>query len=49
MEKAFFTYGGLRKGSAGCIDIPWKTEILSNFLNNCQDSTPVYVKYPQNW
>ena len=30
---------------AGCIDIPWQTEILSDYLDGCQESVPVYVKY----
>ena len=43
-------HGGWIKGSAGCIDIPWQTKQLSDFLDNCQDSVPVYVKYPkESW
>ena len=45
----FSIHGGLSKGSAGCIDIPRQTGKLSNYLDNCQDSVPVYVKYPKNW
>lgn len=42
--------GGLRKGSVECIDIPWQTDTLSNYLDDCQDSIPVYVKYPmETW
>ena len=37
------------KSSAGCIDIPWQTGKLSDYLDNCQDSVPVYVKYPKGW
>ena len=33
----------------GCIDIPWQTDKLSDYLDGCQDSVPVYVKYPKNW
>ena len=33
--------------AAGCIDIPWQTGKLSNYLDNCQDSVPIYVKYPK--
>ena len=43
----FSIHGGLSKGSAGCIDIPWQTDILSNYMDGCQDSVPLYVKYPQ--
>ena len=45
----FTIHGGLTKGSAGCIDIPWQTGKLSNYLDDCQDSVPVYVKYPKGW
>ena len=45
----FSIHGGLSKGSAGCIDIPWQTGKLSNYLDGCQDSVPLYVKYPKNW
>ena len=46
----FTIHGGWSKGSAGCIDIPGQTKQLSNFLDNCQDSVPVYVKYPkESW
>lgn len=41
----FSIHGGFSKGSAGCIDIPWQTEKLSNYLDNCQQRIPVYVKY----
>ena len=46
----FTIHGGWSKGSRGCIDIPWQTKQLSDYLDNCQDSVPVYVKYPkENW
>jgi len=49
-RSGFTIHGGWSKGSAGCIDIPWQTKQLSDFLDNCQDSVPVYVKYPkENW
>ena len=48
-RSGFSIHGGLSKGSAGCIDIPWQTGKLSNYLDNCQDSVPVYVKYPKGW
>ena len=41
----FSIHGGIEKGSAGCIDIPWQTGKLSKYLDNCQDSVPIYVKY----
>ena len=48
-RSGFSIHGGLAKGSKGCIDIPWQTGKLSNYLDNCQDTVPVYVKYPKNW
>ena len=48
-RSGFSIHGGLTKGSAGCIDIPWQTGKLSDYLDGCQDSVPVYVKYPKNW
>ena len=45
----FSIHGGLTKGSAGCIDIPWQTGKLSDYLDDCQDSVPLYVKYPKGW
>ena len=48
-RSGFSIHGGLTKGSAGCIDIPWQTGKLSDYLDDCQDSIPVYVKYPKNW
>jgi len=45
----FSIHGGWKKGSAGCIDIPWQTGRLSNYLDDCQYSVPVYVKYPKGW
>ena len=48
-RSGFSIHGGLSKGSAGCIDIPWQTKQLSDYLDNCQDSVPVRVKYPKNW
>ena len=43
-------HGGLSKGSRGCIDIPWQTNQLSNFMNGCPNSIPVYVKYTkESW
>ena len=45
----FSIHGGWSKGSAGCIDIPWQTGKLNNYLDDCQDSVPVYVKYPNKW
>ena len=48
-RSGFSIHGGLTKGSAGCIDIPWQTGKLNNYLDGCQDSVPVYVKYPKDW
>jgi len=48
-RSGFSIHGGLTKGSAGCIDIPWQTGKLNNYLDGCQDSVPVYVKYPKKW
>ena len=48
-RSGFSIHGGLSKGSAGCIDIPWQTGKLSNYLDDCQDSVPLQVKYPENW
>jgi len=48
-RSGFSIHGGLTKGSAGCIDIPWQTGKLSNYLDDCQDSVPVYIKYPKKW
>lgn len=48
-RSGFSIHGGLTKGSAGCIDIPWQTGKLSNYLDDCQDSVPLYVKYPKDW
>ena len=48
-HSGFTIHGGLTKGSAGYIDIPWQTGKLSDYLDDCQDSVPVYVKYPKNW
>lgn len=45
----FSIHGELTKGSAGCIDIPWQTDKLSNYLDNCQNSVPVHVNYPTGW
>lgn len=45
----FSIHGGWSKGSAGCIDIPWQTGKLSNYLDDCQDSVPLYAKYPKDW
>ncbi|MBQ3035069.1 MAG: DUF2778 domain-containing protein, partial [Alphaproteobacteria bacterium] len=45
----FSIHGGFSKGSAGCIDIPWQTDDLSDYLDNCQKSVPVQVKYPKKW
>ncbi len=46
----FTIHGGLIKGSAGCIDIPWQTNKLSDYMDKCQESVPVYVSYPNdNW
>ena len=28
---------------------PWETDDLSDYLDNCQESVPVYVKYPKKW
>lgn len=48
-RSGFTIHGGATKGSAGCIDIPWQTHKLSEYLDNCQDSVPVRVKYPKDW
>ena len=45
----FSIHGGLKKGSAGCIDIPWQTDELNTYLDDCQFSVPIKVKYPKNW
>lgn len=45
----FSIHGGWSKGSAGCIDIPWQTGKLNNYLDDCQDSVPLFVNYPKNW
>lgn len=42
----FFSHGGWSKGSAGCIDTPFHTDKISDFLDKCQYDVPVYVKYP---
>ena len=44
----FTIHGGLTKGSAGCIDIPWQTNTLSNYLDDCQEEVPLNVKYRKN-
>ena len=44
-RSGFSIHGGWKKGSAGCIDIPWQTGKLSRYLDDCQDNVPVYVKY----
>ena len=43
----FFSHGGWTKGSAGCIDTPFQTKEISNFMDECNHDVPVYVKYPQ--
>ena len=48
-RSGFSIHGGLTKSSAGCIDIPWQTGKLNKYLDDCQDSVPVYVKYPEGW
>ena len=49
-RSGFSIHGGWSKGSAGCIDIPWQTNKLNDFMDNCQDSVPVYVNYPkESW
>ena len=49
-RSGFSIHGGLTKGSAGCIDTPWQTKQISNFMDGCQDNVPVYVKYPkESW
>jgi len=48
-RSGFSIHGGLNKGSAGCIDIPWQTGKLDDYLDECQDSVPVKVKYPKDW
>lgn len=48
-RSGFTIHGGLYKGSRGCIDIPWQTGTLSDYLDECQFSVPVKVKYPSNW
>ena len=48
-RSGFTIHGGWSKGSAGCIDIPWQTGKVGNDLDDCQDSAPVYVKYPKKW
>ncbi|MBO7243724.1 MAG: hypothetical protein J6V53_00385 [Alphaproteobacteria bacterium] len=45
----FTIHGGFSKGSAGCIDIPWQTDDLSDYLDNCQETVPVHIKYPKKW
>ena len=49
-RSGFSIHGGWSKGSAGCIDIPWQTNKLNDFMDNCQDSVPIYVNYPkESW
>ena len=48
-RSGFSIHGELTKGSAGCIDIPWQTGKLSNYLDSCQYSVPVYVNHPKKW
>ncbi len=45
----FSIHGGSEKGSGGCIDIPWQTGKLSDYLDNCQERVPVYVKYKKGF
>ena len=45
----FTIHGGVSFGSNGCIDIAGQTKQLSDYLDQCQYSVPVYVKYPKNW
>ena len=46
----FSIHGGYSKGSAGCIDIPGKTGELSKYLDDCQETVPLYVNYPnEKW
>ncbi len=44
----FSIHGGWSKGSAGCIDIPWQTKRLSNYLDQCQQIVPLDVKYKKD-
>jgi len=48
-RSGFSIHGGLSKGSAGCIDIPWQTNRLSDYLDECQDTVPLFVNYPKDW
>ena len=48
-RSGFSIHGGLSKGSAGCIDIPWQTNRLSDYLDECQDIVPLFVNYPKDW
>jgi hypothetical protein len=48
-RSGFSIHGGLSKGSAGCIDIPWQTNRLSDYLDECQDIVPLFVNYPYDW
>lgn len=46
----FSIHGGWEKGSASCIDIPWQTDKLWDYMDDCQEQVSVYVKYPnENW
>lgn len=48
-RSGFSIHGDLSKGSAGCIDIPWQTNRLSDYLDECQDIVPLFVNYPKDW
>ncbi len=46
----FTIHGGFSKGSGGCIDIPYQTDVLSDYLDTCQETTPLKVRYPyERW
>lgn len=48
-RSGFSIHGGLNKGSAGCIDIPMQTDKLGDYLDDCQETVPIRVKYKKNW
>lgn len=48
-RSVFFIHGGLKWGSAGCIDIKDEDATLSSYLLDlCDCYIPVIVKYPEN-
>ena len=46
-RSGFTIHGGLSKGSAGCIDIPWQTDKLNDLLDQYGKDVELYVRYPK--